>query len=194
MGTADNDQLVPIRLSPQDDRFCALFSFGMSVEKAYAEAYDTVALTKGEAFHEVQRILMRPEIDARIAQLNNQFSRVAGITKAGHLAALAEIRDRALDLNEVGIAFQSEKARGQVAGFYNETVVKATRSTIESNGERGTARELREDDLSALSDAEVESMAMMVEKMQRREVHESVTVTTRIARDDSDVIDVEDDD
>ena len=147
-----------VPLPPDDDRFCALYSMGVAVTKAYADAYNCGNATHRDLFALAQRTLCRPEIAARLEQLNNQFVRCLGITKAGHLAMLAEIRDRALELDDVGIALQSEKSRGQVAGYYAEVSASRSRSIID-------VTEGQMPDVTKLSDDEVSAMAELVEKM-----------------------------
>jgi hypothetical protein len=105
---------APPPLSVEEEAYAFLLSSGMSSPVAYQNAfnrpYDPVI---------VAQLNTSPYILARVVQLNNVVADTIGVTKFSHLDQMAYIRDKAIDMGEVKVAFLCEHARGQVAGFYN---------------------------------------------------------------------------
>ena len=146
-----------VRLPPDDDKFCVAFSLTGSITEAYRLAYPIPAgMSRAELTLLAQKKMAEDAIAFRLDALQLQFSRCAGITKAGHLMTLAEIRDRAMAVEDLAIAMQCEKLRGQAAGYYAEVTAKSSRA-ITDNSIGGT-------DLSKLSDEEIAALAEMVQK------------------------------
>ena len=165
-------------LNPNDDRFCVVYSLTGSIDEAVRTAYPSIAhRSRQEVLIEASALLDRYDIIARLQQLSAQYAYSLGISKASHLNKLAEIRDRAIDMDSLDIALKAEKHRGEVAGYYattTERVVSATHST--STGQAVTPAAL-----SSLSDEEIETLATTFEKLQTYSTYEEKSRTVAIS-------------
>jgi len=115
-----SEESSEVVLCDTDEAFCAYVASGSTVMKAYEMAYG-YRPTRAET----QEIVRRPEVMARLRRITEAFNCSIGITKMSHLDMMAEIRDRAMDLCEMQVAFNAEKARGQVAGYYDKEVMRS---------------------------------------------------------------------
>lgn len=100
----------------QHEAFCILISSGMSMRDAFESSFGY----RGTGT-DINEVLGAPGVNERIASIAHQYNSSVHMTMVGHLEMLAVIRDSALQLSEVGVAFQCERARGEVAGLYNTT-------------------------------------------------------------------------
>lgn len=101
----------------QYEAFCTLVSTGMSMKMAYQESFGVTGRPS-----DINELLNVPEVYARLASIARQYNTAVGVTMMGHLEMLAQIRDLAMDIHEVGVAFQAERARGEVAGIYSGAI------------------------------------------------------------------------
>lgn len=111
--TDDPPPLFPLTAS--EEAFAYMLSSGASTEVAWMNSFRT-------SYNELEaaKLLARPDIIARISYLNEASLKSIAVSKFGHLNMLAYIRDRAISLDEVGIAFKCERSRGEVVGFYKD--------------------------------------------------------------------------
>lgn len=134
-------------LTPEEERFCVMYSLGYSLREAYISNFGQ-RRDYTEGSHE---LLQSPRVVRRLEQMQVCYNNMLGITRAGHLDKLAEIRDIALERDQAKVALDAEKARGEIAGYYNREnirtidVTEAGSITVESLGA------LHDDDLKALS-------------------------------------------
>jgi hypothetical protein len=108
------------QLSPDEDTFAlAVIEYGGNLGAAYRAAFGPDAAMPVARAREM---LTRPEIAKRVQQLTILTEEHALVSLGSHVVKLAEIRDLALDNKQFKVALESEKARGQVAGFYADKV------------------------------------------------------------------------
>lgn len=110
----------------QYEAFCTLVSAGMSMKKAYEESFGLTGRPS-----DINELLSLPEVSARLASIARQYNTAVGVTMVGHLEMLAQIRDLAMDIQEVGVAFQAERARGEVAGIYTSPGSAKAKLTVD---------------------------------------------------------------
>lgn len=96
------------------DAFCVMISSGLSLKDAFEQAFGYVGSSK-----EINEVLSQPAVTTRIATIAHNYNSAVHMTLVGHLEMLAHIRDSALHIQEVGVAYQCERARGEVAGLYD---------------------------------------------------------------------------
>lgn len=82
--------------------------------KAYAVAYNT----DYDAAAAIQLLQANPAILDRIQVLRGAIAEDKLISKFEHASQLAIIRDVAVHLGQPKVAYQAERSRGELAGFY----------------------------------------------------------------------------
>lgn len=92
----------------------AMVEFGGNLRLAYTSVFGEHAHATGKA----KQLLARPEVSARVRELNGAVLDSHLITMESHLVELASIRDMAKSLGSLKVALSAEEARGKVAGFY----------------------------------------------------------------------------
>ena len=103
-------------LSTQEDSFCmAVIEYSGNLKAAFISAYGDCSSTPAA---QAKILMQRPEIAARINELNSSIKESALITIESHLVELANIRDIAKALGAVKVALGAEEARGKVSGLY----------------------------------------------------------------------------
>lgn len=107
-------QLAP--LSQEEDTFAlAVIEYGGNLGAAYRAAYGAEATLP---MAKARELITRPEIAKRIQELTVLTEEHALVSLGSHVVKLAEIRDLAIDNKQFKVALDSERARGEVAGFY----------------------------------------------------------------------------
>lgn len=103
-------------LSLQDDIFAlAVVEYGGNLAAAYRAAFgEEVPMAAAKA----REMMSRPEIAARVKELQESVREADLISMESHLIELANIRDLAKMMGAVKVALNAEEARGKVAGFY----------------------------------------------------------------------------
>ena len=92
-----------------------------------AQAAIRAGFSKNGANVTASQLLARPSIALAVAEARAPIIAEAGITLEGHLAKLAEIRDKAIAAEQFGPANAAEANRGKVAGLYVERSLVETR-------------------------------------------------------------------
>lgn len=111
---------LALPISSSEDTFClAIIEYGGNLGAAYRAAFGSHT-TNGVA--RARELLLRPEIAKRVQQLGQSVEEHALISLGSHLVKLAEIRDLAIETEQLKVAVQAEIKRGEVAGFYKDKV------------------------------------------------------------------------
>lgn len=117
-------------LKRDEDDFClAMLEYGGNLAAAYNAVYAIGEVTDpdtGEirpavirnAGSRARALLGRPEVAARIRQLQEVVQQDAYISLGSHLDQLAQLRDLSVKTGDMKSALSAEKARGEVAGYY----------------------------------------------------------------------------
>lgn len=165
-------------LNPSDDRFCVVYSLTGSLDEAVRAAFPGHEMkSRTEVAIVAAELLERYDIVARLQQLSAQFSYSLGISKAGHLHKLAEIRDRAIDNDQLEIALKAEKNRGEAAGYYATITDKSVSATHTTSSEKPVTPQA----LARLSDDEIETLATTFEKLQTHSTYEEKSRTVEMS-------------
>ena len=85
--------------------------------------------------------MQKPQVVAAIRDRQEEISRMYGVSLEKHLKELAEIRERALQENQLNTALQAEYRRGQVGGLYIDRK-EIRHGTIDSMSREEVMREL----------------------------------------------------
>jgi len=104
-------------LTDQEDTFAlAVIECGGNLGAAYKQAFidDECRTPMAKA----RELMCRPEIAKRIHQLQISLEEHAMVSVGSHLVKLAEIRDLAVQTDQLKVALAAERSRGEVAGFY----------------------------------------------------------------------------
>lgn len=108
-------------VTPQQERFAQLVASGKSQADAYREAYPKSQKWAANAVHSKSSALAAiGKVRQRVSELRKPMVEDAQITLAGHLAALATLRDQAASATKFDAAVKAEELRGKTAGFYVE--------------------------------------------------------------------------
>lgn len=114
-----------VTLSAEEDTFClAIIECGGNLAAAYRQAFQISeeSESRGDALR-ARNLISRPEIAKRIRQLQEAVDEHTMISLGSHLGKLAEIRDLAMAKDQMKVAIQAERSRGEAAGFYSRTPV-----------------------------------------------------------------------
>lgn len=102
-------------LTTDEDNFAlAVIEYGGNLRAAYVSVYGEHSHATGKA----KALIARPEVSARIRELNGAVLDSHLISMESHLIELANIRDMAKTIGSLKVALSAEEARGKVAGFY----------------------------------------------------------------------------
>jgi len=117
-------------LTTDEDNFAlAVIEWGGNLRQAYVSVFGEHPQATGKA----KALLARPEVSARVKELNGVILDAHLITMESHLIELANIRDMAKMVGSLKVALNAEEARGKVAGYYvNKIEVGGTVSITEA--------------------------------------------------------------
>lgn len=99
-------------MTPKQERFCLEYIKDSNATQAAIRAGYSARSAKQQA----TRMLSKEAIQAQIAELRKPVATAAGVTLAGHLQKLAEIRDAAMADESYGAAVSAEIAIGKHSG------------------------------------------------------------------------------
>lgn len=112
---ATESQIVPALTNQEDSFALAIIEYGGNFGAAYRSVFgDDVKNPSAKA----RELLTRPEVAKRIQELSVAIEEHAHISLGSHLTKLAEIRDFAINTNQLKTALAAERSRGEAAGFY----------------------------------------------------------------------------
>jgi len=114
--TGDDYVSLTQLLTPQEDSFAlGVIEYGGNLRAAYVSAFgDQVPNPTARA----KQLMSRPEIAARVQELNGTVKQASLISLESHLIELAGIRDMAKMIGSVKVALNAEELRGKAAGIY----------------------------------------------------------------------------
>lgn len=111
------------QLTPKQEKFAQCVASGMSQADAYRNSARIKSTTKDKTMQEAaSRMMADCKIRARVAEIRQPVVQEVQITLKGHLATLADIRDRALEASQFSAASTAEIARGKASGLYSDKV------------------------------------------------------------------------
>jgi phage terminase small subunit len=144
-------------MTQRQELFCLAYIETGNASKAYRQAYNTERMKPATVNRKAKESMDNGKITARIEELRASVREEAQVTLEGHLNDLKALRDAAQAAEQFGAAINAEVARGKAAGLY----VKRQEFT-------GVAVEVSEpeNDLSRLTEEELQTLAELVEKMQ----------------------------
>jgi len=105
-------------MSPKAERFVAEYLKDLNATKAAIRT----GYSARSAASQGERLLRNAEICAMVKAGQAQIAETNGMTIAGHLQTLKELRDAALSAEKYSAAVTAEMARGKVSGFYVDKV------------------------------------------------------------------------
>lgn len=112
--------MPPKKLTPKQERFAQLIAEGKSQADAYRGAFD-VKTKRLSTIHDcAHKVMARPEVAQRVAELRQPIVERVQVTLEGHLKELERLRHMAMNAAQYGPAIKAEELRGKVAGFYTE--------------------------------------------------------------------------
>jgi len=103
---------MPILTNPRREKFAQ----GLFEGRPASEAYEKAGYRPNRA--NATRLKANDHIRARLDELHKAVIEDAGVTIEGHLAKLADLRDRAEADGSWGAATRAEELRGKASGFY----------------------------------------------------------------------------
>ena len=107
----------------KEEGFAQALASGMSQSDAYRNSYNTKHGTKSDTINQsASRILARPHVSARVAELRAPIVEKVGITLENHIAELQSLKQLAKDAGNYAAAIKAEELRGKVCGLYVEKV------------------------------------------------------------------------
>lgn len=107
-------------LTIKQENFCLAYIETGNASEAYRRVYNTNKMKPETVNRSAKEMLDNRKIAARIDELRKPAREAAGVTLAGHLKELAELRDLAKNDGKYGPAIQAEMARGKASGLYVE--------------------------------------------------------------------------
>lgn len=115
--------VLPALTSDEDSFALALIEYGGNLPAAYNAVFaptdpEGKPIPVKDAGTKARRLLSRPEIAKRVAQLQEHAQEGAFISLGSHLDQMARLRDLASASGDFKSAITAEKARGEVAGYY----------------------------------------------------------------------------
>ncbi len=103
---------MPTLTNPRHERFAQGLFEGLSATAAYEKA--GYRHNRANAV----RLKAKDDIQSRLTELHEAAVEAAGVTIEGHLARLADLRDRAEADESWGAAVRAKELRGKASGFY----------------------------------------------------------------------------
>lgn len=125
-----------VSLTDEEDTFClAVIECGGNLAAAYRQAFkiSEESESRGDALR-ARNLISRPEVAKRIRQLQEAVDEHTMISLGSHLGKLAEIRDLAMAKDQMKVAIQAERSRGEAAGFYSRAPIGAGKSGNSGSG------------------------------------------------------------
>lgn len=96
----------------------------------------------GDVAHRLLSEKLSPLVVKYIKLMEAELDELHEVNESQHLRRLADIRDKALEVGNLGVALNAEKARGQVKGLYVERV-QTTVTVIDQMTSDQLAEEIR---------------------------------------------------
>jgi len=109
------------KLTAKQEAFCVAYAACNNATEAYKQVYDVAPNSKPETVRNgAYKVLCRPEVEARVAELRGQAARAGLVTLESHLTDLARLRDLAEEDGQFSAAITAEISRGKAVGLYTE--------------------------------------------------------------------------
>lgn len=117
----------PAKLTPQQELFARTVARGHSYAFAYRAAYRVGNATLAATVNsEASRTIALPHVSARVAEIQADAARRAGVTRESMLAEMAENRAMAMDSGEISVAQTASRDRARVAGILGPDKLELT--------------------------------------------------------------------
>ena len=111
------------KLTAKQEAFSVAYVACGNASEAYRQVYDVSQTAKPETVrNNAYKVLCRPEVEARVAELRAQAARAGLVTLESHLADLARLRDLAEQDGQLSAAITAEISRGKAVGLYTDKV------------------------------------------------------------------------
>lgn len=111
------------KLTAKQEAFCVAYVACNNASEAYRQTYGVSQTSKPETVrNNAYKVLCRPEVEARVAELRAQAARAGLVTLESHLADLARLRDLAEQDGQLSAAITAEISRGKAVGLYTDKV------------------------------------------------------------------------
>ncbi len=123
-------------LNSRQEVFCALIIKGESQSDAYRQAYQPKRASDKTIHEKASRLMAEDKVKARIAELRAPVIEEAQLTLSAHLASLKEIRDKAMEKEQLSAAVSAEVSRGKASGLYVDKIEDVTKLTREEREQR----------------------------------------------------------
>ncbi|MDR1378345.1 MAG: terminase small subunit [Synergistaceae bacterium] len=144
-------------MTPKQEGFVRAYIELGDAAKAYRAAYNAERMKPATIWKRASELMSNGEVTGRIEELRQAAAESAKLTLKNHLDMLAELRDNARNLEQMGAAVSAEVSRGKAAGLY------ATRQEV--TGKEGGPIEIKSDiDLSRYTEEELMLLAQLVSK------------------------------
>lgn len=138
-------------LTPEEDLFClTVIEYNGNLKAAYAAVFGEMVT---HPLARAKMLMMKPQIQARIQDLNQTVRDHALVSMESHLLELAEIRDLAKIQGALKVAFSAEEARGKVAGLYVTKIEEKSEKHLTVEAAQDFATQVMDELLQARQDA-----------------------------------------
>lgn len=119
--TTKVEALSPLpRLTTRQASFVDGIGQGMSKSDAYRQAYSTENMSVPVVWKEACLLSKTRKVSVWLDWIASVAQEGAKVSVEGHMYDLMRLREAAYDDGQYGAAVSAEKARGQVAGFYDK--------------------------------------------------------------------------
>lgn len=123
-------------LTQRQETFCTLIVKGESQSDAYRGAFKCPKASDKSIIERASRLMANSNIQARIEQLRAPVIEEAQLTLSTHLQSLKEIRDKALQKDQLSAAVSAEVSRGKASGLYVDKIEDVTPLSREEREKR----------------------------------------------------------
>jgi phage terminase small subunit len=109
-----------MQMTQKQESFCLAYIETGNATEAYRRAYNTNGMKPETINRAAKELFDNPKITARLNELRAPVIEAAQLTLESHLSTLAQLRNEARKLGQMGAAINAEVARGKAAGLYIE--------------------------------------------------------------------------
>ena len=109
-------------LTQKQEAFCLEYINSGNASAAYRAAYNTSRMKPETVNRTAKSMMDNHKIAARLIELRAPAVEAVQLTLEMHLRTLAELRDEARLLGQMGAAINAESQRGKAAGLYVERI------------------------------------------------------------------------
>jgi hypothetical protein len=107
-------------LTAKQEAFAVAVASGKTSVEAYVEVYDASKMAHRTITVKAGELMSHDGVQNRVKELRNAAASKAVVTLEGHLNDLLILRNRAVQMGNIGAAIAAEVARGKAAGVHVE--------------------------------------------------------------------------